>query len=284
MRAVAAFAHWRLPYAIAREAVVALPGTQGSQVLAGGMFPDDTSSARAIRVELPSGRTQPLAALGTSVHDVAAGLYAGAPALFGGGNSAEQSVVQVLRGGVWQAVAQLPTTRSDLSIVQVAGTTAVIGGYDGIHVPRAILTPDGRGGFRTLGQLSVGVRYAATAVVGSDVYVFGGEVNQQELDSVQRFDAAQGTTEIVTRLPRALGHAMAAVVGDRILLVGGRIDPNTQTAAMWWFDPATGRFTRAGSLPAPTSDAAVVVRGNDVWLLGGENPSVTDRVIDIHVS
>jgi N-acetylneuraminic acid mutarotase len=127
------------------------------------------------------------------------------------------------------------------------------------------------------------VRYAATARLGHTAYVFGGEVLGAELDSVQAVDLGAGHTRVVAKLPVPLGHAMAATVGSRILLVGGRVTPDQQTAAMWWFDPATGRFTHAGVLPHPLSDAAVVTYGHQIWLLGGEDPSVTDRVLTISV-
>ena len=51
---------------------------------------------------------------------------------------------------------------------------------------------------------------------------------------------------------------------------------------MWWFDPATSRFSPAGRLPHPLSDAAVGTHGHDVFLLGGESPSVTADVVQIH--
>lgn len=261
-----------------------LSGAAGSFLLAGGMFPGDVSSARAIRLILPQGRSVALPSLGIPVHDVAAGTYNGQPAIFGGGNATEQSAVQAFSGRAWRAVAHLPTTRSDLSVVELDGSTLVIGGYDGVNVPRAIMTPGPRATFPAVGQLVVGVRYAATAVVGHDVYVFGGEVNHRELGSVQRFDASIGRTTVVGRLPRPLGHAVAATIGGRILLIGGRIDPDTQTSAMWWYDPGARRFSRAGNLPVATSDSAVAVVGNRIWLLGGEHPQVTDRVIVVQVS
>ncbi len=280
---MASFATFRLPYKIAREALIAEPGHPGQVVLAGGMFPDDTSSARAVLVDLTTGRSSTLPTLGTQVHDTAGGLYAGNPAVFGGGNASEQSVVQRLVGSHWQPVTHLPTTRSDLSVVSVNGTTLVIGGYDGANVPRTILAV-GANGLKPAGQLVTGVRYAATAVLGSDVYVFGGEVSGRELGNVQRYDATSQKTTAVARLPRPLGHAVAVTVGKRILLMGGRIDPNTQTSSMWWFDPATAKFSKAGKLPAALSDSAVMSVGNRIWLLGGEDPSVTDRVVEINVS
>lgn len=284
-RAHAAYARWRLPFAISREAVVADPARPGSVVLAGGMLPGDASSARAIELDPATGRTQPLRSLLTPVHDTAGGLFDGRPAVFGGGNATEQSVVQVLTGTGWRRPTHLPTTRSDLSVVGVAGATLVIGGYDGAATPRDVLRVDDAGGrLVQAGVLSQGVRYAATAVVGSRVYVFGGEVDHRELDAVQELDTTTGRTRIVARLPHALGHASAASVDGRILLIGGRTAPGTATDAMWWFDPARGTFARAGRLPAPTTDAAVVASGRRIWLLGGESPDVTDRVVVVDVS
>jgi N-acetylneuraminic acid mutarotase len=176
-------------------------------------------------------------------------------------------------------VAHLPTTRSDLSVVQAGARAFVIGGYDGASVPTAVLALHADGSSTTAGHLVRGVRYAATARVGRTAYVFGGEVLGSELDTVQAVDLGTGRTRVVARLPVPLGHAMAATVGGRILLMGGRVTPDRQTGAMWWFDPATGRFSRAGALPHPLSDAAVVGYGHRVWLLGGEDPGVTDEVV-----
>lgn len=282
-QAVASYASWRLPYAISREGVVG-SGANGQFILAGGMLPGDLSATKAIQVDLTTGRTSALPSLGVPVHDVAAGSYAGLPAVFGGGNATEQSVIQVLRGNSWKQVTHLPTTRSDLSVVQVAGRTLVIGGYDGTSTPTAVLAVGPHGGLSTFGKLVVGVRYAATAVVGTEVYVFGGEVNSRELDTVQRVDGQTGRTTIVARLPHALGHAVAAYVGGRVLLIGGHVDPNTRTSQMWWFDPLSHAFTRAGKLPVALSDSAVAVLGKEIFLLGGESTSVTDRVVVIRVS
>jgi hypothetical protein len=273
-----------LPFPVAREATVADGQRPGKVVVAGGLLPGDLSTGRAFRLDLHTGRTASLPSLGVPVHDAAGGTYAGHPAVFGGGNATEQSVVQALVGNRWRTVDQMPTTRSDLVVAETASGTLVIGGYDGVNVPRRILRQRGSGPLRPWGTLAVGVRYAAVAPVAGAVYVFGGEVDHRELGAVQRVDVRTGRSRVVGRLPRRLGHAQAAAVGGRILLVGGRTDPDTQTDQMWWFDPATARFTRAGRLPVALSDAATVVSGRSVWLLGGESPSSTDRVIRIRLS
>ncbi|MGN6160865.1 MAG: Kelch repeat-containing protein [Marmoricola sp.] len=275
---------WRLPYSIAREAVI--PAAAGSVIVGGGMFPDDSSSARAFRLDLASGRATMLPSLGVDVHDVAGGLYAGEPAIFGGGNASEQSIVQQFHGGAWRVVTHMPTTRSDLSVAVVGSTTYVLGGYDGAGVPTQVLSQSGSSPLRAAGRLTQGVRYAATAVLGSSIYLFGGEVSGAELGVVQRYDTGTHRTTVVAHLPVPLGHASAVVLGGRILLVGGRIHPDGGTRAMWWFDPATARFTRAGSLPLPVTDAAVAVApdGRSAWLLGGEAPHVRDGVLKLSLS
>jgi hypothetical protein len=276
-----ATARWRLPLASGRQALVPVGGS--SVVLAGGLVAGDQSTDEAVRIDLATGRTRRLQSLAVPVHDVAGGLVGGAPAVIGGGNATEQDVVQVLTDSAWQVTGHLPTSRSDLSVVQRGSQPLVIGGYDGTGVPTTILSVAPDGSSRPAGRLVQGVRYAATAASGHTAYVFGGEVLGRELDAVQAVDLRTGRTRVVGRLPVPLGHAMAATVGSRILLAGGRVAPDRQTDAMWWFDPATARFTRAGRLPVPLSDAAVAASGHRVWLLGGEDPTVTDGVLTISV-
>ncbi len=270
-------ASWRLPVPSARQALVAEPGQH--VLLAGGMLTGDVSTGDVHRIDLTTGKATRAPSLLVPVHDAAGGLYDGQPAVFGGGNATEQSLVQSLTGVRWRKVDEFPSTRSDLSTVTLPDRTVVLGGYDGTGTPRAVYTQAGQAQMRVTGRLVRGVRYAATAAVGHDIYVFGGEVNHAELSTVQRFDTSTGHVQVVAMLPHPLGHAMAATVGDRVLLMGGHPDAGSRSAAVWWFDPASGRFTHAATLPRPLSDAAVAVSGSTVWLLGGEDPGVTDRVV-----
>jgi hypothetical protein len=281
-RARASLAHWHLPVASGRQALVTTG--HGTAVLAGGLVAGDQSTAQAFRVDLTHGRATAMPSLAVPVHDTAAGLVGGTPTVVGGGNATEQAVVQAFGSGAWHVVGNLPTTRSDLSVVQDGGRALVIGGYDGVHVPTTILALRTGGSTRPAGRLVTGVRYAATAVSGHRAFVFGGEVLGRELGTVQSVDLRTGRSRVVARLPVPLGHAMAAAVGGRVLLMGGRVTPDRQTDAMWWFDPGTGRFTRAGRLPTGLSDAAVAAYGHRIWLLGGESPLVTDRVVSVNVS
>jgi len=270
--ATVATAPWHLPFAAGRQAVV--PVRRDRVLVAGGLVAGDQSTDRVVEVDLANGRVRLLRSLGVPVHDVAGGLAGTTPLVVGGGNATEQDVVQARRGRTWRVAGHLPTTRSDLSVVQRGTTPWVVGVL--------ALSPDGSSS-RPVGSLVQGVRYAATAVVRHTAYVFGGEVLGQELRDVQALNLQTGRTRVVAHLPTPLGHAMAGTFGDRVLLVGGRVGPDRQTGVMWWFDPGTGRFERAGRLPHPLSDAAVATDGHRMWLLGGEDPVVTDGVLTISV-
>jgi N-acetylneuraminic acid mutarotase len=250
-------------------------------ILAGGLLGGDRSTSRVVDLDLPVGRVQQLPPLAVPVHDTAGGMVAGAPTVVGGGNATEQSVVQSWVRSRWHRVADLPTSRSDLAVAEWRGSAYVIGGYDGTSVPRTVLRLSGAAAPRPIARLLHGVRYAATARLNSDVYVFGGEVAGQELDTVQAVDLATGHARSAGRLPLPLGHAMAVTVGNRILLMGGRTAPDQQTGRMWWYNPTTQRFRAAGRLPGPVSDAGVASYRRHVWLLGGETPEVTDRVTEV---
>lgn len=275
-RAAARLATWHLPYAVAREAAV--PTTGRSVILAGGLMAGDRTTGNAIGLKLTSGRVTRLPPLLVPVHDTAAGLVDGRPTLVGGGNTSEQSLVQSLDHGRWRREGGLPTTRSDLEVVEWRDRAYAIGGFDGTSEPTSILRISAPGHPHRVGTLKQGVRYAAVARIHAHVFVIGGEVDGHELDTIQRIDLDTGRVRSAGRLPAPLGHAMAAAVGGRILVMGGRVSPSRQTAAMWWFDPATRRFHPAGRLPVPLSDAAVATSGHRVWLLGGETPAVTDDV------
>jgi N-acetylneuraminic acid mutarotase len=204
--------------------------------------------------------------------------------VIGGGNSSEQSVVQQWSGGAWHIVGHLPTTRSDLVAATTGGKTFVLGGYDGVTpaVGSVLSSSDGHS-WTTVGSLAVPLRYAATAVVGSTVWLFGGEASGTESDVVQTFDTATGKGQVVAHLPSAIGHASAFRFQDKFLILGGRTDASSgaMTDQMWWFDPGTGKFTDAGRLPYVLADAAIVTGGDFAYVVGGESPHPISTILRI---
>lgn len=271
-------AGFRLPAAFGREAVTS---TGRYAVVAGGLAGGDSSLGTAYRIDLRQGRISSMASLTVPVHDTAGG-FAGGPLVIGGGNAAEQSVVQRWDGRAWRIVGHLPQARSDLVAATVGGHVVVAGGYNGTRPaePDILSSTDGRT-WRSIGTLPVPVRYPASAVAGGAIWLFGGESAGAMQTAIQRIDPTTGDARIAGRLPVALGHAVAIPFGDRILVAGGRTGLDTLTDRMWWFSPSTGHVTGAGRLPHPLADSAVAHLGHTYYLLGGETPSVTDEVLKV---
>jgi N-acetylneuraminic acid mutarotase len=246
--------------------------------MAGGLTRGDVTTDRVYRVSAV-GVGARLPSLTQPTHDAAGAEVSGRTVVLGGGNSRELSVVESARPGQkWKVTGHLPGTRSDLSAVATPRGLLVVGGYDGVRSPRSVLaSADGRG-FAPFTRLRHGVRYAAVVLVGNSVWVFGGEDGGRELQTTQVIDLATKKVRRSRSLPMPLGHAAVARVGSRILLMGGRTAPHHITRVMWWCDPSTGRFTRAGRLPYPVADSGVLNAAGAVYLLGGESPDFTKRV------
>jgi N-acetylneuraminic acid mutarotase len=255
----------------------------GDQILvAGGLRGGDVSTDASYRIALRGHRVVHVPPLAIPVHDTAAARLGRHLFVIGGGNTAEQSTVQEWVGAGWRVVGHLPQARSDLSVAAVGDRIFVLGGYDGTRPaePDILSSRDGRH-WSVVGSLPQAVRYAACAVSHGSIWLFGGEVDGAMQTAIQRVDPNTGRARMVGRLPHALGHAVAVPLEDRVLIAGGRTGPNELTHAMWWFDPATGRVSSAGDLPTPLADAAVVVMGRTGYVVGGEEPALTSRVLRV---
>lgn len=281
-RTVVRPAGWHLPAPVAREAAVLLPGGTHA-LLAGGLLPGDASSSATYRVDLQTGHVDRRASLPVAVHDTAGVLWRGTPLVLGGGNASEQAVLQAVpatgRPGV---VGRLPGPRSDLVAAVVAGRACVLGGYDGgaPALGAVLCSTDGRH-WRRIATLPVPVRYAALAMQGDVAWIVGGERSGAMVDDVQRVDLRTGAARVVGHLPIAVGHAAAILVGRRLLVAGGRTRIDTVTGRTWWWD-LRSHHTRSGPrLPWPLADTAVVRVRSAAYLLGGETPAETGRVVEI---
>lgn len=283
-------ASWTLPVAGSRQ-VVCWDGA--GLVEMGGLVTGDTSTA-AVRVIDPStGAVSASGTLADPVHDAAGACLGGRALVFGGGVATTVATVQAwsaASGG--QVVGSLPTPRSDLASTVVGTTAYLLGGYNGTTMQTPILATTDGTTFRVVGQLQVGVRYAAVAAADGYVWAVGGHVGRSvsasgQTDVIQRFDPRTGTTTVVGHLPETLAHASAAFLGGTLWVVGG-VTGTTTTAQVWAIDPSTGAVRAAGTLPEAVSNAGTAVVGSTAYLLGGEGPAgptaPLDTVLELRAS
>jgi hypothetical protein len=263
---------WKLPAAVYRT--VAVASGERIFVLGGHNLAGETISD-VYELDTRTGETRTAGTLVLPTHGAAAAVLGGRILVFGGASTSVHDVVQEFdpaRGSA-RLVGHLPGVRADVTAAVAGNRVVLAGGFDGVGPQGDVwATADGRM-FRVIGRLRQAVRYPAVVAQGSDVYVFGGLISGGEYTGtfstlVERVHLPSGATQVVGRLPTPLAHAMGALVGGRILVLGGST-PAGPSAAILRFDPASGRTVRAGHLPRPLTDAAVAAVGDSAYLLGG---------------
>lgn len=128
----------------------------------------------------------------------------------------------------------------------------------------------------------------ATSGGSTYAYVIGGYSDADAGNMVlasgagTKVGGAGGVT--VTDLPQPTTFGMAASADDWVFVIGGRGaiftgTPRTDVlAAQAGASGALGAWTAQTSLPSPRTNAAAIVAGNFVYVLGGANASATDTV------
>lgn len=70
-------------------------------------------------------------------------------------------------------------------------------------------------------------------------------------------------------LPAPVEREVAVAAGHSVVIAGGLDSSGSSTSGVFRLDPATGRLTSLGSLPAPFHDAAGAVLGGNLYVFGG---------------
>lgn len=275
-----ALARYDLPSPLSREVV--LGSGQALEVL-GGLDGADVSQTEVYDLDPGTGAVTLQGQLAQPLHDAAGVVLAGRPVLFGGGAATSVAAVEEFSAGAGQIVGELPQPRSDLAAVRIGATAYVLGGYTGgAYLPSVLATTDGVT-YRAVAQLPVTVRYAAVAVLGGDIWVFGGEHDGASTGVIQRVNPAAGTAAVVGEMPVPLAGSSALVLNGAIYIAGGE-SPGGPVAQVARFDPATMSLLPAAVLPGPVAYAGSAVVGATGYLLGGETPGTVGTVLTLRVS
>lgn len=183
-------------------------------------------------------------------------------------------------GRAWRAVAPMPTPRGHLGAVALGGAIYAIGG-----VPRGGTSSLGfdrydpaTDGWTSLIALPVGTDHAAAAAAGSSIFVFGGTFEQPSPRSY-RIDVPPGGAQsaqfaamrwrAIAPLPEPRSAGGAAVVGDRIFVVGGFDATRHELRTAYRYDPAADAWRSIADLPTPRQHLAVTDFQGLVCALGG---------------
>jgi Kelch motif protein len=279
--------NWHLPTAVYRTVATV---DHGRIFVFGGHDTAGGTISTVYRLDPRSGRSARAGTLALPTHGSAAATLAGRVLVFGGASSSVHDVVQWFHpaSGRTSVIGRMPRQRADETAAVIGRQVVLVGGFDGYGPQGDVWATRDAKSFRVVSHLPQPVRYPAVAARGSDVYVFGGlisggEYNGTFSDAIQRVRLPTGSATIVGRLPTPLAHAMAALVGGQMLLIGGSAPAGT-SAAVLRFDPSTNRISRVGTLPEPITDAAVTAIGGTAYLLGGISSNPLDTVTLVRVT
>jgi N-acetylneuraminic acid mutarotase len=277
---------WRLPQPVYRFMGATLAG---EIYVLGGLNSAGTTIGDVEAADPATGTVTPAGLLAEPTHGGAAVTVGDRILVFGGADTTVHTDIQAFNPGTGstQIVGQLPGPRADVAAASVGSEVLLLGGFDGTRPLQSVLVAPNGSSFQVAGQLAEAVRYPAVAVDQGEVYLFGGLLSGGEYTgtfttAIERVDPATGTAMVVANLPVPLAHAMAAVLGGQILLIGGST-PSGPSAEVYDFEPGNDTLAPIGSLPEPVTDGTVAVVGQTAYVLGGISAAPIATVIAVHL-
>ncbi|WP_168452572.1 Kelch repeat-containing protein [Sphingopyxis microcysteis] len=158
------------------------------------------------------------------------------------------------------------------------GKVLILGGWVNGRVSGATEIFDPATGKSVAGPAMAGPRNAPTVVTLADgrILIAGGYDGRDVRADAEIFDAATGRMTATGPLAAARSGATGTLLADGRVLVagGGRPDrePRRALASAELFDPATGRFTPAGTMAQQRyKHGAVRLANGDVLIVGGSD-------------
>jgi len=184
----------------------------------------------------------------------------------------------------WQTAAAMPEGRTSAAYATVADRLYVIGGSVAGHASRDVLSFDGKGWRREELMKLPEPRVKGMAVaVGTQILLVGGLEREDDrmsgLRKVWSWDVTKpeaGWAAMPECPGRPRASAALAVQKQRLILAGGLAadtDAIENLADVWEFDVQERLWRRVGVLPEGRRAAALIAKGDEVYLLGG----YTDR-------
>lgn len=264
-------------------ALVALPGTVAAQAAA-----DPTPSARWSRAPDATMARQEIypAVLDGRIY-VAGGVLSQPP---GFTDHVEAYDVKASR---WTTLAPLPEGRHHIALAGAGGKIYGIGGFSGAipdwRAHATVFVYDVRANRWSAGPALPQARVeGVVATVKENIYFIGGRVPTSpeaahinaHMDTARGevLDTRSGRWERILDAPSARNSAAAAVIGDKIYVVGGRQmlkQPDgrqrpVNVATLEVYDPATRRWETRAPMPQAQGGLAAAAYDGKLYVFGGE--------------
>jgi N-acetylneuraminic acid mutarotase len=232
-----------------------------------------------------SGKNMPTARIEMGSTTVGDKIY-----VMGGYSDKTTNIVQVYDStkDQWSTISPLPEKLDHLATATFNNKIYVVGGFDEESKPSNRLfiydtvlgkweerkkMPTARGALTA--EFIDGILYA----VGGDkdpAYIAGGYHPYGQTTTNEAYDPTTDSWTVKTPMPTARHHHTAAVVGERLYIIGGRYglayaDHNFNNSnANEMYDPAQNKWFIMGPTPSSRSGAAAASLNGSIYVFGGE--------------
>ncbi len=132
-----------------------------------------------------------------------------------------------------------------------------------------------------------GRAFAASALLGEEIYIAGGAGISKPVSSVDAYDTIGDIWRALPALPLGLQQAAMASINGRLYVSGGYTEdsPGPDNAALYQFDPSVGVWVRGPDMPGPRAWHEMVGFNGKLYVVGGVGPRsgrvfVFDPMID----
>jgi hypothetical protein len=119
-----------------------------------------------------------------------------------------------------------------------------------------------------VGQLPHPLSDLASATIGRTIYLVGGYDDHRARPEI--YSTTDGTHfRLAARLPAGVRYPAVAAIGGRLVIAGGILSSGAASAAVYGFDPGSGRVQPLGRLATAVGHASAVTIGGAVYVVGG---------------
>jgi N-acetylneuraminic acid mutarotase len=256
--------------------------------IAGGMRHGETlQTVESYNTKTGEWRPQP--SLPIPLNHATATTYRGEMVVIGGATDAiatASNKVFAFRNGKWDPLPDLQHARAAAAAAAVGDKLVVVGGQDKKQLVPQTEVFDGQS-WKQAPDLPTPREHLAALSDGVYVYTLGGRVlsADENKGAFERFDPGSGNWETLADMPTPRGSYGAAIIGGRIVAVGGE-EPTRVLSTVEMYDIASKKWSTLAPINTPVHGQVVAAVGSTLYCIGGadrpthEGPIATVEALD----
>jgi len=257
---------------------VALTDVGGVIWVVGGLEDTTVATPEVQGLDPSTGRWRSTEDLPEPLHHAMAVDYNGTLVVIGGwiargtNPTAETSnKVYALRSGTWEELPPLAHARAAGAAAVVDDKIIVVGGQaDNQLVPQTEIYDGETGEWRAGAAIPTPREHLAVGTHDGHVYAVGGRAlgPDDNFAVLERYDVDADQWETMTSMPTARGSIDAAVIADRLVVVGGETASGVLDAVEM-YDFASNAWSAAQPVPTPRHGAGVAAVDSSLYVING---------------